>query len=477
MSNNRESSSSPLSPTKLINGLSLGDTRSSLDSERSNTASPVHLNGNGLTETEENLDPIERLQRELQRTREEKDALGTQYRNLLAKLTTMRTTLGNKLKQDAAKLDRREQLVQQLTAQNDDLTATVETLKEELIATSDESARAATELDRLRNRAFQESAQESLLLERELRETQTELERTRMERDEWERTALQEKAYSEDARASLEEAHARGVAELGLEKERGDNLQSVLQDFQTAKEHELRQAVKDYESQLVQVTQSLAEYKHRATTAEMGLEELQTNTSRTHELEKEVKEKTVLVNKLRREAVIINEHLMEALRRLRKNSSDTNVDRRLVTNVVLSFLTTPRADAKRFEMLSLLASILSWSDIEREKAGLQRSQPPVLSPSGSFWRRTSSSDSPGKGTSFSRLWVEFLLTEAASGESHSTTTSPSRTNASLPGSPTLNGFSLSSFSSITAMASSPNLSLAASPSRKGKEKVILELDS
>jgi hypothetical protein len=132
--------------------------------------------------------------------------------------------------------------VQQLTAQNDDLTATVETLKEELIVASDESARAATELDRLRNRAFQESAQESLLLERELRETQTELERTRMERDEWERTALQEKAYSEDARASLEsisrdlelerEAHARGVAELGLEKERGDNLQSVLQDFQ-----------------------------------------------------------------------------------------------------------------------------------------------------------------------------------------------------------------------------------------------------
>jgi hypothetical protein len=33
----------------------------------------------------------------------------------------------------------------------------------------------------------------------------------------------------------------------------------------------------------------------------MSLEELQANTSRTHELEKEVKEKTVLVNKLRHE--------------------------------------------------------------------------------------------------------------------------------------------------------------------------------
>jgi hypothetical protein len=70
----------------------------------------------------------------------------------------------------------------------------------------------------------------------------------------------------------------------------------------------------------------------------------------------------------------MNEHLMEALRRLRRSSNDTNVDRRLVTNVLLSFLTTPRNDTKRFEMLSLLASILSWNDSEREKAGLQRAR-------------------------------------------------------------------------------------------------------
>lgn len=70
--------------------------------------------------------------------------------------------------------------------------------------------------------------------------------------------------------------------------------------------------------------------------------------------------------------MVNNEHLTEALRRLRKNSSDNNVDRRLVTNILLSFLTTRRADSKRFEMLSLLSTILSWDDTEREKAGLQR---------------------------------------------------------------------------------------------------------
>lgn len=71
-------------------------------------------------------------------------------------------------------------------------------------------------------------------------------------------------------------------------------------------------------------------------------------------------------------AVIINEHLMEALRRLRRGSANTSVDRRLVTNILLTFLCTPREDTKRFEMLGLLASILSWSDEERVRAGLRR---------------------------------------------------------------------------------------------------------
>ena len=85
-------------------------------------------------------------------------------------------------------------------------------------------------------------------------------------------------------------------------------------------------------------------------------------------------------------AVILNEHLMEALRRLRRNSSETNVDRRLVSNVLISFLSTPRADTKRYEMLSLLASILSWNDDDREKAGLQRAH--SANPSSSFWMRS-----------------------------------------------------------------------------------------
>jgi hypothetical protein len=43
------------------------------------------------------------LQSELDRCRQEKEALRTQYQNLVSRLNNMRTTLGNKLKQDGVR--------------------------------------------------------------------------------------------------------------------------------------------------------------------------------------------------------------------------------------------------------------------------------------------------------------------------------------------------------------------------------------
>ncbi|KIJ61614.1 hypothetical protein HYDPIDRAFT_115780 [Hydnomerulius pinastri MD-312] len=541
-----QSPTRPFSPAithSLVDGAGTG--RSSMDSEPSTGTgtgmSSPSLPGvnvvNGRTHThqdddqEQDLDPLERLQRQLDREREEKENLASQYRNLLAKLTTMRTTLGNKLKQDAEELDRRELQIQTLSAQNEDFSSTLETLKSELIASHAESERTARELDLLRNRDLHESAAS----ERELRDAMGELERCRMQRDEWETVAMQERVGAEEARSTgdtlrreldLErEAREKEKVELEAAKETAANLQSVLEDFQTAKEHELHQAVKDYKTQLDDVTLSLAEYKRRALDAELQLDDNKSNASRTLELEQELKEKNLLIGKLRHEAVIINEHLMEALRRLRKSSSDTNVDRRLVSNVLLSFLSTPRADPKRFEMLGLLGTVLGWGEGEREKAGLVRggvggggsSNTNTGGGGGLFWGRGGGAASPGKSRnmelektdeteSFSRLWVEFLLTEANQGESQTQPLSQSQpqSHASVPNSPSQspnritlssssrahgpssNGLSptglkgtrrLGSWSNMSnaAMASTPSLSLAAPPppmSRKGKEKEV-----
>ena len=45
---------------------------------------------------------------------------------------------------------------------------------------------------------------------------------------------------------------------------------SYLLTPRPARDHELKQAVKDLNAQLVQATQSLAEFKHRALTAEVS---------------------------------------------------------------------------------------------------------------------------------------------------------------------------------------------------------------
>lgn len=254
------------------------DERLSIDSDRPPLPSPNGVNGHAV-EDDDDADPLSRLQHELERTRAEKETLAIQYRTLLAKLTTMRTTLGNKLKQDAEELDRREQLLTQLQLRNDDLEGTVETLKDELLVSNSDAERATAELHELRATALQDSSHETLLRERELKETQTELERCRLEKEDWERTALEAKASLDEQRVALDEAERnlqmereareRDAYSLASERDRADNLQSVLADFQGAKDHELRQSLKDYETQLHTVTQSLAEYKMRALNAEV----------------------------------------------------------------------------------------------------------------------------------------------------------------------------------------------------------------
>lgn len=110
------------SPTRALTPpeQSLADLRLSGELDRANLPSSLTLpNGTASTgvgvngsDDSEDLDPVERLQKELNRTKEEKDALASQYRTLLSRLTAMRDTLGNKLKQDAVCLSTKHYLLQ-----------------------------------------------------------------------------------------------------------------------------------------------------------------------------------------------------------------------------------------------------------------------------------------------------------------------------------------------------------------------------
>ncbi|CAK9782195.1 hypothetical protein CC85DRAFT_325323 [Cutaneotrichosporon oleaginosum] len=365
---------------------------------------------------------------ELERVRAEKDHLSHQYRSLLGKLTAMRNTLGEKLKEDAEELDRREAQIHTLTDEAAGLHATIATLRAELEGASAESAALSAQLAHLRSQS-DSSSSDVLSLTREMRELRGEMERLRAEREEWEgeagrererREALEDEVRGAERRerAARDDAE-RAVREAERERERADNLQDVLGEFQNAKDAELRQATAELEAQLKRATVQLSEYKLRCANAESSVSTLSSDAGRVAQLEKEARDKAAVIAKLRHDAVVTNEHLTEALRRLRKNQSDNNVDRRLVTNILLSFLTTARADSKRFEMLSLLSTILSWDDEEREKAGLQRA------PKGK--RRQSAAptaEEDAMSESFSNLFVEFLLKEASQGRDSEASPSP-----------------------------------------------------
>ncbi|OAV90011.1 hypothetical protein PTTG_07442 [Puccinia triticina 1-1 BBBD Race 1] len=422
---------------------------------------------------------------QLETLRAEKATLEAQYGALLSKLTTMRTTLGDKLRQDADELDRREQQICQLQAQNEDLIHTTENLNTELISSHEETERLHHELGQIRLRMLDHQKQldsESYEREEAYRESQDEIERLRNQLEDSQREIMNEAIKRDQADSGSRERDniiAELKRELELLKEDRDlqaksasNLQSVLEEFQSAKESEIQSAVGDTQARLIEAETKLLVFEQKAQDAEAKLAASESGAALCESLKTELKEKNLLVGKLRHEAVILNEHLTEALRRLRKDSTEHSVDRRLVTNVLISFILTPREDTKRFEMLSLLSSILSWNEDQREQVGLQRSSSSAQktgrqnaglnSPSGT------GRDTLGDNDTITDQWVSFLLREANAASptatrslsnlslnSPSTVSNPSRSPIStrkspdgvkLPSSP---GSTLSTLSTLT----------------------------
>lgn len=136
-------------------------------------------------------------------------------------------------------LDRREQQIAQLTAQSEDLLSTVEALQSEVLSSNAEAERTSRELDAMR----QEASGESLQREQVLQEARAELERTRSARDDWEAEAMAQRVRAEEARSTLDatyrelatakEASERNATARDAEAERANNLQAVLEDFQS----------------------------------------------------------------------------------------------------------------------------------------------------------------------------------------------------------------------------------------------------
>ncbi|KAL1986667.1 hypothetical protein VTN96DRAFT_6045 [Rasamsonia emersonii] len=346
---------------------------------------------------------MEALQRRLAESESKKEHAENQFQKLLERVNTIKSQLGERMKEDAEELAQARSRIEELEEQNSNLKTELDSKASEIAELSKEAEQRSRELSSLRNRT--NLSQQNWLKEKEeLLEQEAylraEFEEAKQAMHNWEVLAMEERSIREglgekvvdleEQLSSLKEEYEKVTAECNSQSVTVDGLQRALQEIQTARKQELRELVQSSDAQLEELRKSLREAEKRASDAESALQSAQKELERLQPFEKEVKEKNLLIGKLRHEAVTLNDHLTKALRFLKRGKPEDNVDRHIVTNHLLHFLALDRSDPKKFEILQLIAALLQWTDV-------QKYRPVVVSgPSGT-----------GKSTLLKRLFAEF----------------------------------------------------------------------
>ncbi|KAK4068301.1 uncharacterized protein Triagg1_7544 [Trichoderma aggressivum f. europaeum] len=386
---------------------------------------------------------VSQLQAELEDSNAARETAEEQYQTLLGRVEKIKETLSDRLKRDKAELEEAKEHIEELEAQNEELRNAAESSSESLAKVREELQDATRELTTLRSRnnlSANNWGKEREELIRSIQHLKEEMETTSNAMGEWEVIAMEERSIKEnlgDKVAELEEEVAglrQGYETANAERDSQatliDNLQNALREIQEARRKELRDLVETSEAQLQEQKKLVQEAVAKATEAQEAKAELVKELERTVPFEKEVKEKNLLIGKLRHEAIVLNDHLTKALRYLKKTKPEDNVDRQVVTNHLLHFLTLDRGDAKRFQVLQVMAGYLNWTDEQREQAGLARpggSTNSLRLPLSPFQRTPSSPSlsadifseptSARDRESLAELWAGFLERSAQEGTS------------------------------------------------------------
>lgn len=391
----------------------------------------------------EHTEELTTVREELGQTQTEKTAAETQYRKLLEQVTRIRQQLGDRLRSDAEELEKARGRIETLESELNAAQEENERMQESTTKLNDQIGAHASEVEELRSRGslstsnWAKERDEMLSKEAYLRE---EYEVVKQAMQDWEilateersrREAQEERAQElEDRLETQRQAYDRAKTDADTQSSTVDGLQRALRDLQDERRKELRELVEQSQAQLEEARTQHKEASDRVTVLKQELDTTQKELERALPFEKEVKEKNLLIGKLRHEAVILNDHLTKALRFLKRGKPEDNVDRQLVTNHFMQFLALDRSDPKKFEILQLIAALLGWDEQKKEQAGLLRQGAGIgsLRMPVSPFRRTPSTptlgefvpESPGAmKESLAELWSDFLAREAESGMSSS----------------------------------------------------------
>jgi chromosome segregation ATPase len=230
--------------------------------------------------------------------------------------------------------------IEELEDENNNLKDELGSKSNQILELSGDSAEKEKELATLRDRT--NLSQQNWLNEKEeligqVSYHKVEFEQAKEAMHNWEVLAMEERSIRENLNekvgdleeqlGSLKDAYKRVTDERDTQQSTVDGLQRALQEIQSARKQELRELVESSDSQLEELRRSLREAQKQASDAEKGLLNLQEEIERVRPFEKEVKEKNLLIGKLRHEAVTLNDHLTKALRFLKKGKPEDNVDR------------------------------------------------------------------------------------------------------------------------------------------------------
>lgn len=325
------------------------------------------------------------LKSELEEVEAAKEQVEEQYQTLVGRVEKIKESVGIRLARGKEDLEEANQRIEELEAQNEDLQKGSQASQEEVTRLQIELQDATRELSSLRSRnnlSQHNSLKEKEDMTRQIQHLREEAEAAKDAMGDWEVLAMEERSIreslAEKATAleeqldSLRENYERAASERDTQSQAVDSLQRALQEIQEARKRELREMVEASEEQLQAIKGLMQEADARASEAEAGRASLQKELERTAPFEKEVKEKNLLIGKLRHEAIVLNDHLTKALRYLKKTKPEDSIDRQIVTNHFLQFLALDRSDPKKFQILQVIAGLLNWTDEQREQAGLAR---------------------------------------------------------------------------------------------------------
>jgi chromosome segregation ATPase len=216
----------------------------------------------------------------------------------------------------------------------------VQGLEDDMKRLEEESNDSSKELSSLRNR--HNLSQQNWVHEREdliqqTRQLKDEAEAAKEAMGDWEVLAMEERSMREGLTERVKdleeqfiaqkEAYEEAVSERDSRSQALEGLQRALQEVQEARKRELREMVESYEEQLQALKKLVQESDARAIEADASKGALQTEVDRLTPFEKEIKEKNLLIGKLRHEAIVLNDHLTKALRFLKKAKPEDNIDR------------------------------------------------------------------------------------------------------------------------------------------------------